>query len=464
MRVKQEKPYWSTSVKIGAGPEMVYAWERLDRGGRVFVKYAGPKPGRDRRGKYKLDGNHIVRDARGRLDKRKIREVLSAVSDLAAKLHLGQPTRSDRGMATDDLTLHDGFALLLDHATGKFPTPTRRWDEVRRAQTKLERILGAHRTWLSIVPADARKVWRELASKAEKAGDGTGARQAEVTVDAMYSTANWLRAEGRIPMTAALSVPRWRTQLREDWERITGHAIEADRQRHEPGDMRKLFNSAHDPRVDPRLGLAFDLGGEQRLGQVLRSWRSDLRLTIIALDAIEVAVPGELGMLMVRGSGKKKTSPIVLTAQQRAAVDAALDGYLFDYENAYRAGTIANYPLFPAGRFKKGKAKIAPAPKPIQRDGARKMFLKLEKAAGVEHVRGRGWYGVRRVAADLAEDDTKDERVLNSITGHRDSATRREYQDPERFEILRRAAETRDRVRRGDGDSEPKLANGTAGA
>ena len=63
---------------------------------------------------------------------------------------------------------------------------------------------------------------------------------------------------------------------------------------------------------------------------------------------------------------------------------------------------------------------------------------------------GRGWYGVRRIAADAAADVEKAERVLNSITGHRDSTTRRlVYQDRERPEVLNKAAATRERVRRG---------------
>ena len=42
---------------------------------------------------------------------------------------------------------------------------------------------------------------------------GVGARQAEVTVDALYSTANWLRSEGMIPLTAALCAKGWRGHL-----------------------------------------------------------------------------------------------------------------------------------------------------------------------------------------------------------------------------------------------------------
>jgi hypothetical protein len=78
------------------------------------------------------------------------------------------------------------------------------------------------------------------------------------------------------------------------------------------------------------------------------------------------------------------------------------------------------------------------------------MFHDLERIAGVTEVKGRGWYGVRRRATDLAEDQETDERVLNSVSGHRNSDTRRlVYQESERPEVLARAVITRSRVRRG---------------
>lgn len=76
------------------------------------------------------------------------------------------------------------------------------------------------------------------------------------------------------------------------------------------------------------------------------------------------------------------------------------------------------------------------------------MFHKLELVAGVTPIPGRGWYGIRRKAADIYEDYESDERVLNGLTGHRSSETRRNaYQEREREEIYARAAETRRRVR-----------------
>jgi integrase len=98
---------------------------------------------------------------------------------------------------------------------------------------------------------------------------------------------------------------------------------------------------------------------------------------------------------------------------------------------------------------------IRPAP---TGDAARKAFHELEAIAEVPSVRGRGWYGVRRTASDVAEDLEKDERVLNSISGHRNSTTRRlVYHDRERPEVLNRAAITRAKVRQGQSTASAAL-------
>ena len=183
---------------------------------------------------------------------------------------------------------------------------------------------------------------------------------------------------------------------------------------------------------------------------MLRCQRSHLDIPEPNTENRTNGVAGHLGTLRVPGAGHKEAAPIVLTPDQRAAVDSALAGYLVDYEALWQAGKIKDYPLFPAGRFKKGKAKVVEVPRPLTRDAALGMFHDLEGIAKVTPVPGRGWYGVRRIAADAAEDVEKDERVLNSITGHRDSTTRRlVYQDRERPEVLNKAAATRERVRRG---------------
>ena len=59
--------------------------------------------------------------------------------------------------------------------------------------------------------------------------------------------------------------------------------------------------------------------------------------------------------------------------------------------------------------------KVRAGVKPLSRDGARLAFKQLEAIAKVDHVEGRGWYGLRRIAADLAESATTDDRVKDRL-------------------------------------------------
>jgi integrase len=451
MKHKSEKSYWSKTYLTGA--TRIYAWEREDRGGYVFLKFTNrARAGRDRRDKQKLPGELRVRDPKGRVDKSMVRAVDAAVERFAAQLLLGQrPSLSSSELKSGSLTLSEGFAKVLDIGTGKYPDRTLRWQEVRRARTKLERILGPSRAWVDIKPGDVRHVWRTLASEFKSASAKQrpcGPRQTEVTIDALYSAANWLRDEEELPSDALLAPTDWRTKLKREWQQLVGAEVAPARPRHSREELGRLLNAMHSLEVDPRLALAFDLGGEQRLGQVLRCYRSHLELPAIDSDTRSTCGPGDLGLLRVPGAGHKRASPIVLTSDQRMAVDAALGGYLRHYETLFCEGKIKDYPLFPAHRFRKGAAKVVEHPVSLTRDAALGMFRKLEAVAGVPSLPGRGWYGVRRAAADAAEDVEKDERVLNSITGHRDSNTRRNiYQDRERPAVLNRAAQTRQRLR-----------------
>jgi hypothetical protein len=100
--------------------------------------------------------------------------------------------------------------------------------------------------------------------------------------------------------------------------------------------MQALFASVNNPHVDPRLALAFDLGGVQRLGQVLRCKRSNLHLPAIDADNIASLEPYEIGMLRIVESGHKAASPVALVYALRVAIEKALAGYLKDYEDLYR--------------------------------------------------------------------------------------------------------------------------------
>jgi hypothetical protein len=68
----------------------------------------------------------------------------------------------------------------------------------------------------------------------------------------------------------------------------------------------------------------------------------------------------------------------------------------------------------------------------------------------VKHVEGRGWYGLRRIATDLAESATTDDRVKDRLGGWQDSETRKQvYQDRQTDELRTEAAKVRRALRLG---------------
>lgn len=140
-----------------------------------------------------------------------------------------------------------------------------------------------------------------------------------------------------------------------------------------------------------------------------------------------------------------------LHPELRALVDEVLSsGYLAEAEAAYRCREIPDYYLFPAGKLRQGSVPAERATKqPLGPTAIRKMFVAVERIAGVDHEDGRAFYGLRRQATDLAPEFAQDARVLNRLTGHTDSATReRIYQDPQNERVRARAAEVRRTMRR----------------
>lgn len=581
-RRKLKKDYWTTTVK--SGDVSVYAWENTERRGMVYVKYVSPtSSAKDGREKKKLPGGITVRDERGRLDPTLVKEAEEAAKRIAARLALGQDPFNEptEELEPEVLTLRRGFRLALDLTDGKFPVKTRRHDELRRAQAKLEDILGPNITWAAALDSTrVRGIWRTLARKyANRAGKkrACGARQTEVTVDALYTIADWLEEQKHLPENSVKRINYWREKLKEDWKYLTGEDAsrsDEDMPRHSEDEMRKLFGALDDPRrrvfrallstvpeaalasafwsglafdesgtptaltvrwerrfrtkgmkrddwasrptsqryvldarqrelmagaisgylrllegarvsgaitdyplfpsgplldgmvsasateslslghtsvlsVDERFELAFELGGEQRMGQVIRSTRK--KLTIPGVDRRATIRTPTFGALEPPPARKKATELIAFTESQLARVlDVLEHGYLREYEAAYRAGRIDDYALFPAERMIRGLAKWRAEAKPLSRDAALKMFHRLEAVAGVESMEGRGWYGVRRIASDLVEDMVADERVQNAVMANSKDVRRRHYQQKRRAKILAKAREARELMRTGE--------------
>lgn len=93
-------------------------------------------------------------------------------------------------------------------------------------------------------------------------------------------------------------------------------------------------------------------------------------------------------------------------------------GFLRDLETVYMWGDISDDPLVPQGRLIRGSAPVAKAEFhiPATRDAVRTWFHELERAAGLEPVKGRARNCLRRLTRDLAPAETSNEVTLNTVS------------------------------------------------
>ena len=468
----EDHPLWTYSY--GERPYTVNAYERPERGHQVWIRWTNAqKSGREKRDKQPLALR--VRNSRlGKLDVQLVKAAERAVQQFQAKLLVGADQSGQPVAAAESptakppsLTLKEGFDIALHPSEGKYSaTNTRRYEQMLKYR---ERLLGAvgrppplidpSLPWTSIEAKHVRAMWRRMAARyLETEGREFGLRAAEGIIDALYSVASWLREEDHIPPDAAHPAHHWRKRLKEEWAQRTGeHRARPNRPRHSEEEYRRIFAALGDPRVDPRIRLAIELAAECRTGQVLRCTRTMLVLTGVGPAEYESVPSGALGQIEIPGAGKKHGEVVVFTPEQRRAVDDALSGYLANYEAAWLAGDLKDYCLFPGSRMRmldrtgrRWTRRVRLSAKPLSRDGARAAFQELERIARVPYVRGRGWYGLRRIAADMAETETTDDRVKDRLGGWQDSETRKQiYQDRETDRLRVEAAGVRRRMRLG---------------
>jgi hypothetical protein len=474
----------------GDKPYTVAAFERPDRDGEVWLRWSNPaKPSRDKR-EYRKLTQRVRPEAGGPLDRYNVQLAERAVHDQYARLrreHCGavgvrpaapepSPARVTPLTLVDHvsaLTLRAGFDMALQEKNGKYFSKTsRRYRDMVGMSKRLfgddgtARLIDPETTWNDFGVSAIRAMRREMAARyLASGGKEFGMRKAEVFIDAIYTVASFLREQGEIGSTIAIPVDNWRENLRLEWSEETGQRRRKSQPRHTPAEYRKIFAALNDPRVDPRIATAIEWAGELRTGQVLVCTRSLLELPDVDPALYDAMPAGSLGSIDVPGKGKKSGELVVFTPEQRRAADRALAGYLSKYEAAYQAGLIKDYPLFPGARMRRTNKDAGPRRpcrvranvKSMNRTGARIAFHELERIAGVKPVPGRAWYGLRRVATDMAEALTQDERVKNAVGGWRDSETRRRiYLDRESDEVRRQAADVRRRMRVGKGMAQPR--------
>lgn len=424
--MKQPAPgEWQYTV--GDVPAQLTAYERPDRGNAIYTRVWN---GRAYTRKQFLCAS--IRDAKERID--------AALETKAQQLAIDRQAAIEAGVEPDEggpLTLGRGLRVLLDEQDGKYVGDGTWRKEVRRYLETVVEFLDPATLWQDIEHAHYRKLWRALAR--EHADSGRfGLRATEAVVGALQSASRWLQQEGKVKPGSALPAPGWKRIMREEWAGITASPLLPPKKlRYTRAEQAKLIDALD--QADPRIRFAVELAAELRLGQVPRSRRSD----------IQPHGTHPIGKLRVHGKGKKLGSEIVLNDSERAVITEAITtGYLSDLERAYQAGDIPDYFLITGGQLAKGKAQIRHALNAWGKTGMVKKWKTFEKLAKVRHVDGRNWYGLRRLYADLAEDESSDARVLNRLGGWSHTKTRESYQEQGRTEIAERASEVREKIRR----------------
>lgn len=418
------------------------AYERADRGYAIYTRrWLGKRYGERQR---LCDP---IRTPDGRIDHDRARVAINLAVERQKRAAAGLEDLAR--IPPEDLTLSEGFRLLLHAQEGKYAADTDWKRAVDRYREDIVRFLGASLKWSELRTAHYRKLWRALANEHVRTSAGGraryGPRATEVIVGALQSAARWLRSEEMIE-DAALPPPKWRSKMREEWAAITKRPVTGPaKPRHTRSEQAALWRAL--PQADPRLRILLEIGAELRLGQVVRSKRSD----VIPHNGFRA------GAVRVHGRGKKHGELVVLSMEQRHALLRAMTrGVLADLEAAYQRGTLPDYFLVPGGKLRTVKTPRGPVKRvPVERGNSsyaertalRKWWAKLERLAGVKPVHGRKWYGLRRLHADMAEDVEKDARVLNLVGGWTDTATREKYQEEGRIDLRERAATVRRQIR-----------------
>lgn len=436
---------WSATIEGTSPPLTVY--ERTDRNGQLYIKWSDGNSWR----RPKLRKLASVRDEDGRID--------SDLANRARGLALAQYRKAraeDEGSSSTPcngpLTLGQGRDLVIAVPGGKYATKSQQREAMRLALDRAGEILGEDRPWEDLKPRDYQELWRTFARRNASGKWDLGWRMAEQTTQLLLAATNWLHEQGKIDV-APHPPSRWRGKLKADWQEILDlhKRPEPHRPRYSEEEMERLWR--HLPSADPRLQLAVGLGAEFRVGQAKRSWRSDLNLS-------PEAGIGH-GTFAIHGRLRKKGEVIHLIPEQRALVDGALDletGHLRDFERAYLAGELEDYPLFPGGELQDGKLPFQQPFVHMHRRTLLTYFHKLEAAAGVEHMGGRAFYGIRRRSTDETRKHTKDERVLDASGGWTPhSGTRGKiYMNPDDPDVRKAAARVR-RLTRGYAEADANV-------
>lgn len=424
----------------------VTAEERVERRGKVTLRFPNPQSTqRDTRRRVQVDLR--IRDKSGALRP----EAVSRVEAMARALHERiardrQP--SELNLLVNTLTVAQGCALALAPIVeGPYLGSARHHADAERYLNKLIELLGTEVFFDRIRPMDVIGAWKKWAAlrqdslssaKGQSSLVHPGERCCELALATLEKVAKWLEDNGYMPRRSFAMPSDWRSQLHRDWLRLVPSEGPIASARHSKADVVKLFEALD--KVDPRFRLVFLLAAELRIGQALLCMRSHLDLQGNETNAH--------GTLAIPAAGNKPSVTLALLHDQRAFLDDCLTvGYLRHLEAAFQSGAIRDYPIFAGGRLRDGAIRISKHQSFWNRRSALDEFHRLEEAAGVSTEKGRAWYGVRRLFADILALHTDDNVVLGQLGAHSVETRDRLYRDRQAPELLQKASQIRATVR-----------------
>jgi hypothetical protein len=353
--VKTRAKAWE--YQVGEPPNTVTAYERVDRGRTITIRWWIPEEKAFRRKSLGI----TVRDERGVVDPELQREAVALTQRWYDDLMAGRtptvtrPNLEDGNASGEDVDAEDtgplsverGFAIATSVPTGLYVVETEHLREVRRAARDIVWAIGTDdpgrtRTWDGLRYSHVRELWIRLAKRYAETKQG-GAAWTERCVVIFLQVNTWLAIEEKIDRVVTVK-KTWREQMRREWEQLTNTRIVESDLRHTEEEIAAIFAALHHKDVDPRIALAVELGAEARLGQVRRLKRTDIDLGPVGAY--------KLGRVVVHGSGKKLGVKRDLTPEERAVIDGALAGYLRDLEREFLDGVRTDYYVFQAGRLR----------------------------------------------------------------------------------------------------------------
>lgn len=464
------------SKTIGAPPNSVLLFEKEKRGKlQLWARWTeedGSRP-------EKLTKVRTIRDAKNRPLTSAVEAAEEEARGIIARL-MGDAQEIE-APKIKRLTLAQGLSDAFgENGHWRMDDPTNWGRNVYRYLTDMIALLHQHNNrdadaaplyFDEITPGMLKASMRTLALDGKANRGGQGLERASKMFRTFFALCKWLGGEYpdlRFPV----ELYQWKPSLREVWQEHTGRDLELEAEqstvRHTAEEQVRLYATLDHRSVDPRLALMLQVGGATlRLGQVRETMRSRVDLS-----------PGAgigYGVIRPKGRKRKRTSPIYLTAEERARLDLALsDGYLRELEAAYRRGELSDYPLFCSGKLTHpsrwipdlklirsdftlpGYVKYVPGRRltPIDKGTMLEAFHELERLAGITPVHGRGWYGLRRLTRDLYEEIARtmegvDAGVRNVVQGWDVNSTVGDdiYRHKERQRALALGAELRTRVR-----------------